>query len=85
VTLAEAIVQIATRNEDAVIFAKRPWSATTEAMIAPLDDDLRVPAAIKEAGFEYFLEAPLVTEVLEVLGPRPATFDEKLRPTPALC
>jgi hypothetical protein len=77
--LAEAIAKIEDAGDDAVIFARRPWSPDTDSMIAPLDHDLRVPASIKDAGFDYFLEAPVVSEICEVFEGSPPTLDEKVR------
>lgn len=78
-TLAEAIAEIESAGDDAVIFAKKPWSPAAEALIALLDDDLKVPASVRMAGFEYFLESALATEVFEVFEGRAPTLDEKVR------
>ena len=78
-TLAEAIAKIDEADDEAVIFARKPWSPTAESLIAPLDQDLRVPAHVKQEGFEYFLEAPVAKEVCEVFVGRRPSFEEKVR------
>jgi hypothetical protein len=79
VTLVDAIAGLDALDEDAVLFARQPWSATSEVTIANLADDLRAPAAVIDAGFAYLLEVHVAREVLEVFEGRPTTLDEKLR------
>src|SRR5262245_52127076 len=78
-TLAEAIARIEDAGQDSVIFARKPWSGSAEALIGSLDHDLKVPAPIKDAGFAYFLEASVVSEVCGVFKSRLPTLDEKVR------
>jgi len=78
-TLADAIQEIGTAGDGAVIFARKPWSPFAEAMIASLDYDSGVPTSITDAGFEYFLEAPLITELWDVFEGSPPTLDERVR------
>jgi hypothetical protein len=78
-TLEEAITTIDTAGDDAVIFARKPWSATADSTIDSLDSALRVPQSLRDAGFEYFLEAAVAKEVCEVFGSRPPSLDEKVR------
>ena len=78
-TLTEAITKIDSAGDETVIFSRRPWSPTAESTIGPLDDDLTVPASLREAGFEYFLEATVAKEVCEVFECHPPTLDEKVR------
>ena len=66
-------------SEDECIFARKPWSPTSEAIAAPLGDDFQVPSNLPIEGLEYFLEVPVVKEVLEVLGDKPASKEEQLK------
>lgn len=66
--LSDAIDQLLSEGDSAVIFAKKPWELNSEAEIGELDENCRVPAEIKDRGFAYFLEAPTAREVLEVFG-----------------
>jgi hypothetical protein len=79
VILAGAIDQLDTLDEDSTIFVRRPWSAVAEARVSPLDEDSRVPAAVKEGGFEYFLEVHVAREVLEDCDSRSLTREERIR------
>jgi hypothetical protein len=63
--------------EDQCIFARKPWTAESEAVAALLGKDFRVPD-LAVRGLVYFLEVPLIKEVLEVFGDRPASKKEKL-------
>jgi hypothetical protein len=55
-------------GDDQVIFACRPWTPDSEAEIGILDHNLRVPDEMNNRGLEYFLEASVAKEVLEVLA-----------------
>lgn len=68
--MADALLEISACSDDLVVFAKRPWDLDSEAVIATLDSNYCVPADIREAGFEYFIDAPIAREVLEVFGSR---------------
>lgn len=61
------------------IFARKPWSATSEAVTAPLGENFQVPSDVVALGLDYFLEVHIAREVLEVFGDRPASSEEKLR------
>lgn len=75
--LEEALDQVQQLDDDAVIFAKKPWTLESDAEIGPLDSDLRVPKPIIDRGLEYFLESSVVREVLEVFGNRESTEAER--------
>jgi hypothetical protein len=66
VILATAIDQLASFDEDATIFAKKPWSAFAEAVVSSPGE--RSATDLNQAGFDYFLEVQVAREVLEVLG-----------------
>ncbi len=63
--LHEAIAQLPTLPEATFICARRPWSPTSDVRLVPFPDDLRLPDAVKEEGFEYFLEVSTALEALE--------------------
>jgi hypothetical protein len=69
-TLGQALDQVHLLDDELVVFAKKPWSAASEALIAPLDHDLRVPKSIADQGFQYFIDVPVAKEVLGVFGDR---------------
>lgn len=77
--LKEALDQVEQLSEDAVIFARKPWTLEADAEIGQLDNDLRVPEAIIDRGLEYFLEADVAKEVLGVFENRRPTVDERRR------
>ena len=63
--------------EDACIFARKPWSITSEAVAAPLGAEFQVPPNLTEAGLAYFLEVSVAKEVLEVLGDSPSIKEQQ--------
>lgn len=75
--LENALDQIHKMQDDEVIFAHKPWTLDSEADVGLLDNDFRVPKAISDRGFAYFLEATVAKEVLEVFGDREPTLDER--------
>lgn len=74
--LESALDQVQQLQGDDVIFAKKPWTLDSEAEIASLDSDLRVPKEIADRGLAYFLEADVAREVLEVFGDHEPTLNE---------
>lgn len=77
VKLQDILDQVTELGEDQVIFARRPWTLDSEAEIGELDDDSRVPQSVARRGLDYFLEAPVAWEVLEVFEQREATPTER--------
>jgi hypothetical protein len=77
VKLEEAVDQLDSLTEEDVIFAKRPWQLDSEALIGLLAENLGVPKAIEDRGFDYFLEVPVANEVLEVFGSRQPSAQER--------
>jgi hypothetical protein len=65
-------------NDGLCIFAAKPWSATSPAAIAPLDDRFKPPQEILARGLVYFLEVHVGNEVLEVFGDREPSAIEKM-------
>ncbi|WP_431286484.1 hypothetical protein [Roseateles chitinivorans] len=53
---------------DDVVYARRPWSLASEACsLRELGTSLTLSPALKEAGFERFLEGFLIVEIYEAL------------------
>lgn len=70
--LAEIVDQLSALPSETYIFARRPWGRASEAVLVPFPPDLRIPAEVKESGFEYFLEVSTANEILEpflIAGP----------------
>jgi hypothetical protein len=63
-TLEEALDQIAQLPNNEAVFAKRPWGWNSEAMMAQLDQEYRVPQRILDLGFEYVLDGFIAKDVL---------------------
>ncbi|WP_315728978.1 MULTISPECIES: hypothetical protein [unclassified Bradyrhizobium] len=74
--LSDAISSLSNLDDNAVIFARKPWTRQSDAYVAPLDHDFRVPETIKKLGLDYFLEVNIAKEVLEVFGERMPTADQ---------
>jgi len=72
-TLKEIIVHLNEFDENKVIFAQKPWSADSLAVVENLDEDLRIPAALKHNGYEYMLEIFIFMEVIGVLDDKKRT------------
>ena len=66
VTLADLVDRLPALEDDAVICVRRPWSEQAEARLCQLNEKLSVPADVKSAGFDYFLEASVAKEVIGV-------------------
>ena len=75
--LRDALDQIGLLDDDAVIFARKPWTLDTDADVHALDSNLRVPTPITDLGLMYFLEASVAKEVLEAFGEREPTADAR--------
>lgn len=75
--LAGVLDRIVNLNDDEVIFAREPWTLETEALIGRLDANCGIPASISEEGYAYFLEAHVAKEVLQVLGERKSTVEQR--------
>jgi hypothetical protein len=64
--LGEIVREIDKSPDDLCIVARRPWGGDSDAILVRLDEQCRVPSHLKQAGYEYFLEVPLIRD--EVLG-----------------
>lgn len=75
--LKEALDQIDSLDESAVVFARRPWTLDSEAVVDRLDGEMRVPQHIAVSRFEYFIDVPVAKEVIGVFGSRPVTAQQR--------
>lgn len=78
-TLEELVKQLGSLDEDAILCVRVPWSPSAECVITPSDENLGVPAHVKEGGFAYFLEVHMAHEVLGAFADTPPSDEEKLR------
>ena len=78
VLLSDLVDRLDTLGNESTIFARKPWSAMSEAVLVATDDEGRIDRAVP-AGFAYFLEVNVSREVLEVFGDRPASLGDRTR------
>ena len=64
-TLLQALDQLLGEDDLYTVFAKRPWSADADAVIAKLTETNATPPELTAAGYTYFLEADVAREILE--------------------
>jgi hypothetical protein len=67
IRLADIIARLSEFDEEDTIYAREPWSAASDAMVArePEEDDGELPPEVTEAGLTYFLEIDLAMEFIE--------------------
>jgi len=62
--LRDVLIESDKLSEYDVVYAKRPWSLEAEAFVVRYDGEQPVARSLKDdPSFEYFLEAPLVTDI----------------------
>ena len=64
-TLLQALDQLLGEDDLYTVFAKRPWNAESEAVIAELTENDGIPPQLTSAGYEYFLEAFVARELID--------------------
>ena len=69
--LCELIASVDQMDPEDVICAKPEWHSDSEARVFRLSEDYRVPDEAKAQGYEYFLEADVVRQVMEEFRGRP--------------
>lgn len=69
--------QVLNMQDDLCIFAKKPWTPTSQAVAVTLEADFGTPKELSDQGMEYFLEVHVAKEVLEVFGDRVPTKEEQ--------
>jgi len=50
------------------IFARKPWTAGSEVVLAPLTAELAIPQELLDRGYDYFMEVFQAIDVLEDAG-----------------
>ncbi|MBW8371479.1 MAG: hypothetical protein K0M66_10995 [Thiobacillus sp.] len=75
--LGTIIDQVSSLQDDLCIFAKKPWTPASQAVATTLGADFKTPKEISDQGMDYFLEAHVAKEVLEVFGDHAPTLEEK--------
>lgn len=63
--LIDVVARLSSLPDEHFICVRRPWGPNSETILVPYPDDLRIPVAITESGFEYYLEVSTAREVLE--------------------
>ncbi len=64
-TLLEAIRDLDSLDEKSTIYAAAPWTADSQAIIAPEPDTGGLPAEAQKLGLKYFLEVFIARGFLE--------------------
>jgi hypothetical protein len=64
-TLAEAIRDLDSLDEESTIYAAEPWSADSQAVVVPEPDSGSLPTEARKLGLKYFLEVSITREFLE--------------------
>jgi hypothetical protein len=64
-TLLEAIRDLDSLDEGSTIYAAEPWSADSQAVVAPEPDTGGLPAEARKPGLKYFLEVFVARDFLE--------------------
>lgn len=78
--LVNAVANLEALDEDSVLCARKPWTAQSETEVVTLEvDTLKIPATVKAAGLEYFLEVHVAKEVLQVLRGRDVPVADRIR------
>jgi hypothetical protein len=65
ISLSAALAELATIEDDVAVFAIRPFTLDSPAMIAPLTDDDDVPPELVQADYSCFLEAHIAREIVD--------------------
>jgi hypothetical protein len=63
--LLEVVSLLPGLDDTHTIYAKQPWSCTSEAILAVEPTDGGLPLEAKQSGLEYFLEVFIAKEFLE--------------------
>ncbi len=76
-TLLDAIFLSAQMPEDSVIFARKPFHQSSEAVIVQFAEDFSIPPQVTQGGYVYFLETDGVTELLEMISHKRSSRETK--------
>jgi hypothetical protein len=74
--LKNILNQIDSLDNDATIFAKKPWMEDSEVFLRA-SNEKSVTDDLKAKGYEYFLEVFVIKEVLEVFENRKVSLEDK--------
>jgi hypothetical protein len=75
--LRALVADLAATPADGIICARKPWSASSDAVITKPTEQLGVPSTLRSDGYEYFLEVFVARDVLAAL-PEPRTVDDQV-------
>ena len=75
--LLDAIFLVEQMPEQSVIYTREPFHLNNEAKIVQIGSDDTVVRHDKEEGFVYFLEAELVTGLLEMIASKRSSRETK--------
>lgn len=75
--LLDAIFLVRQMPEQSVIYTREPFQLSNEAKIVQFGKDDTVVRNDKEEGYVYFLEAELVTELLEMIATKRSSRETK--------
>jgi len=64
-TLLELIQDLDSLDEGSTIYAREPWTAQSQVVVAPEPDSGGLPPEAQKHGLKYFLEVSLAREFLE--------------------
>lgn len=75
--LQQAFDEIVLAADEAVIFAKKPWTLSSDAVVGQLNENQTIPKDLSDNGYAYCIDAAVAREVLEVLGNRKPSATER--------
>jgi hypothetical protein len=62
--LGELLIRSKEMSDGDVVYAIRPWSLNSDACVVKYQSDEIVVRLLSGTSFEYFLEAPLIKDIL---------------------
>lgn len=65
VRLGDVIDRLAEFDSEDTIYAREPWTADAEAVVAREPDEGGLPPEASQAGMKYFLEISIAQDVVE--------------------
>lgn len=72
--LFDVVRQLHQLDRELTIYARAPWSATSEAAVALEPEHALVPPELSARGLEYFLEVDIARDVVpDLSGPAPVS------------
>jgi hypothetical protein len=74
--LIDVVAQLPELGDALFICVRRPWGHDAETVLVPYPEDLGIPAAVKDAGFNYFLEVATAREILSEFQARSPSLEQ---------